>query len=129
PADRAGAAAAAMRPRPALTVELAHLHAAKVPVPEEADRMGELLAAGGIGASLGFPDLVAECASGLQIVARFLGLLELYRRRSVAVEQPEPLGELAVTWLGARDDGGAAAPIREEGDGCGGETARWGRAR
>jgi len=114
PAELAEIAAAAMRPRPAPTVDLDHLHAPKVSVPEEADRMRELLAAGGIGASLGFPDLVAECTSGLQIVARFLGLLELYRRRSVAFEQPEPLGELAVTWLGDRDDGGAAPPISDE---------------
>lgn len=107
-------AAAAMRPRPVPTVDLAHLHAPRVSVPAEAARMRELLAAGGIEGRMTFPALVAECTSGLQIVARFLGLLELYRRRSVAFDQPEPLGELAVIWLGDQGGDAAAAPISDE---------------
>lgn len=44
------------------------------------------------------------------IVARFLALLELYREQSVLFEQPEPLGELLVSWTGE----GTHAPVTEE---------------
>jgi segregation and condensation protein A len=36
----------------------------------------------------------------MEIVARFLALLELYRERSLAFEQEDPLGPLLVTWVG-----------------------------
>ena len=48
------------------------------------------------------PDLVADCAEPIQIVGRFLALLELYRSRAVAFEQSEPLGTLQVSWTGNR---------------------------
>jgi segregation and condensation protein A len=32
-------------------------------------------------------------------VARFLGLLQLYRESAVAFDQPLPLGELTVRWM------------------------------
>ena len=32
------------------------------------------------------------------MVARFLGLLNLYRESAVAFDQPEPLGTLTVRW-------------------------------
>jgi segregation and condensation protein A len=35
------------------------------------------------------------------VVARFLGLLELYRQQRVTFEQVTPLGELHVRWTGA----------------------------
>jgi segregation and condensation protein A len=35
------------------------------------------------------------------IVARFLAVLELYRRDAVMFEQAEPLGELFVEWTGS----------------------------
>jgi len=34
----------------------------------------------------------------LEVVARFLGLLNLYRESAVAFDQPEPLGTLTVRW-------------------------------
>ena len=47
-----------------------------------------------------FSDLVADCDRPIQIVGRFLALLELYRSRAVAFEQSEPLGMLQVSWTG-----------------------------
>jgi segregation and condensation protein A len=38
----------------------------------------------------------------IQIVGRFLALLELYRSRAVAFDQSEPLGVLQVSWTGER---------------------------
>lgn len=95
-------AAAALTPKPVPTVGLGHLHVAKVSVPEHARRIAGLLA-GAAGELLTFGDLVAECDSGLEVVARFLGLLELFRERAVVFEQPEALGELRVGWTGERE--------------------------
>ncbi|GEE03170.1 segregation/condensation protein A [Gordonia spumicola] len=95
-------AAAAIAPKPIPRVGLDHLHGSPVSVPEQAKRLSELLVAAD-GEWLTFGDLVAECVNGLEVVARFLGLLELYRERAVLFEQPEALGELRVSWTGDRD--------------------------
>ncbi|OBG84670.1 segregation and condensation protein A [Mycobacterium sp. NS-7484] len=95
-------AAAALTPRPVPTVGTDHIHAPKVSVPEQAHRIIALLEQRGIGEWATFAELVAECTDGIQIVGRFLALLELFRARAVAFEQPEPLGVLQVSWTGDR---------------------------
>ncbi|OMC41967.1 segregation and condensation protein A [Mycobacterium sp. GA-1841] len=95
-------AAAAFTPRPVPTVGIDHIHAPKVSVPEQAHRIIALLEQRGIGEWATFAELVAECTDGLQIVGRFLALLELFRAKAVAFEQPEPLGMLQVSWTGDR---------------------------
>ena len=103
PAQLAEIAATAMRPRVAPTVNLDHLHAPRVSVPEQAARILEILKELGPGQSATFSELVAECVLPVEIVARFLGLLELYRQRSVTFEQATALGELRVSWTGGGD--------------------------
>ncbi|GAB93063.1 segregation and condensation protein A [Gordonia rhizosphera] len=99
----AAVAAAAMTPRPVPTVGLDHLHDVhKVSVPAQARRIAELLTSRP-GEWMSFGDIVAECEFGLEVVGRFLGLLELFRERAIAFEQPEALGELRVSWTGERD--------------------------
>ncbi|WP_420042122.1 segregation and condensation protein A [Gordonia sp. MP11Mi] len=97
-------AAAAIAPKPVPTVGLDHLHGSPVSVPEQARRLTELLVAAD-GEMVTFSQLVADCDNGLEVVARFLGLLELYRERAVVFDQPEALGELKVGWTGDRDTG------------------------
>ncbi|TQF68213.1 segregation/condensation protein A [Rhodococcus spelaei] len=96
-------AATAFAPRPVPTVGLDHLHVSAVSVPEQAAMVLELLKERGQGQWASFGDLVAGCDVTVQIVARFLALLELYRERAVAFEQPKPLGELLVSWTGEVD--------------------------
>lgn len=95
-------AAAAFTPRPVPTVSTDHLHASRVSVPEQAERLLALLERRGIGQWASFSELVADCVEPIQIVGRFLALLELYRARTVAFEQSEPLGVLQVSWTGDR---------------------------
>lgn len=95
-------AAAALTPRPVPTVRTDHLHTARVSVPEQAERLLEFLERRGVGQWASFSDLVADCDEPIQIVGRFLALLELYRSRAVAFEQSEPLGMLQVSWTGNR---------------------------
>jgi segregation and condensation protein A len=90
-------AAAVFRPKPPPTVSLDHLHVAKVSVREHAAILRMRLAEAGAAT---FSDLVADCGRTLEIVARFLALLELYRQQTIAFDQEDPLGELNVRWTG-----------------------------
>ena len=95
-------AAAAFTPRPVPTVGTDHLHAARVSVPEQAERLLAILEQRGVGQWASFSDLVVDCTEPIQIVGRFLALLELYRSRAVAFDQPEALGVLQISWTGNR---------------------------
>lgn len=90
-------AAGALAPKPVPVVGTDHVHNVQVSVSEHMQAMRELLQRRG---SATFRALVAECTSTLEVVARFLGLLELYRQGSVLFEQAEALTELQVRWTG-----------------------------
>jgi len=100
-AQFAEVAAAAFRPAPPPPeVSLAHLHLPRVSVPEQAALLLQRLRAAGAERWLGFAELVADCEHPVQVVARFLGLLELYREAAVVFDQEQPLGALSVRWSG-----------------------------
>jgi segregation and condensation protein A len=103
-------AAAAFTPRPVPTVATEHLHEVMVSVPEQIGNLMSLLERRGIGQWASFSELVADCGTSIEIVGRFLALLELYRARAVAFDQSEPLGVLQISWTGERptDDNLAA---------------------
>ena len=84
-------------------VSIAHIHQARVSVREHAALLRERLRRAGAAT---FSLLVADCASTLEVVARFLALLELYREGLVDFEQPLSLDELTVRWIGGADAGG-----------------------
>lgn len=86
-------AAAAMRPRPVPKVDIGHLHHPKVSVRAHARRIMELLQKN---RQATFADLVSECDNQLEVVATFLGLLNLFRDKLVEFDQPEALEELTV---------------------------------
>jgi segregation and condensation protein A len=90
-------AAAVFRPKPPPTVSLEHLHVAQVSVREHAAILRIRIAEAGVTT---FADLVTDCEHTLEVVARFLGLLELYRQATIAFDQPDALGELQVRWTG-----------------------------
>ncbi len=94
-------AAQALRPRPVPVVGVEHLHVARVSVAEHAALLRERLAALG---SATFRALTADCVATIEVVARFLALLDLYRERSVTFEQLSALGELHVRWVGGSGD-------------------------
>jgi segregation and condensation protein A len=100
----AAIAAGALKPKPVPMVGVEHIHAPRVSVREHMAAMRERLARTGTAT---FRSLVAECTSTLEVVARFLGLLELYRDGDVAFDQAAALAELRVRWIGgdqARQD-------------------------
>lgn len=99
-------AAAVFRPKPPPTVSLAHVHMRQVSVRETAGILRVRLAEAG---SLTFAELVADCEHITEVVARFLGLLELYREAVVLFEQDEPLSDLRVKWTGGSIEEAKAA--------------------
>ncbi|MQA16321.1 MAG: segregation/condensation protein A [Pseudonocardiaceae bacterium] len=97
-ADRfAEIAAAVFRPKPPPAVSLDHLRGSHVSVREHAALLRARLAADG---QASFRVLVADCEHTMEVVARFLALLDLYRGDEVVFEQLDPLGELQVHWIG-----------------------------
>lgn len=101
PARFADIAASAFAPKPVPTVGLDHIHQHSVSVPEQARWVLERLEAKGEGTWTPFAELTEGCENTVEIVARFLALLELFREQVLAFDQPEPLGELMVSWTGA----------------------------
>ena len=95
----AALAAAALAPKPVPMVATEHVHAPRVSVREHMAVLRERLQRNG-GAT--FRSLIGDCGSTLEVVARFLGLLELYRDGAVGFEQAAALGDLLVRWV--RDD-------------------------
>ncbi|MUL79077.1 segregation/condensation protein A [Mycolicibacterium sp. CBMA 226] len=114
-ADRfAQIAAAAFTPRPVPSLRVDHLHVQAVSVPEQAMKLMGLLENRGVGAWASFTELVADCDGGMEIVGRFLALLELYRAKAVNFDQIEPLGVLQVSWTGERPTNEHLAAAVEE---------------
>ncbi|MDQ1589217.1 MAG: segregation and condensation protein [Microbacteriaceae bacterium] len=93
--DFAALATLALTPRQIPTVGLDHLHAPLVSIREQAAHIVGLLRSGD---TLTFRQLIAGADQQGVIIARFLAVLELYRRAAVSFEQLEPLGELTVRW-------------------------------
>ena len=100
PARFAALAAAALAPTPAPVLSTDHVHAPRVSVREHMLAIRERLRRHGAAT---FRSLVADCQSTLEVVARFLGLLELYREGAVAFDQAAALAELRVRWVAADD--------------------------
>ena len=106
PAAFATLAAVALAPRPVPMISVDHVHAPKVSVREQMAILRDRLRRSGAAT---FRTLVADCASTLDVVGRFLGLLELYRDGVVAFDQVEALTELRVRWIGGDEDARSTA--------------------
>jgi segregation and condensation protein A len=108
PEQFAELAARVLAPKAPEVVSVSHLHAPPVSVSEQLLAVRNHLVRSGTAT---FRALTADCAHTLEVVARFLALLELYRQQRVVFEQLTPLGELHVRWTG-----GAAPADRHSDD-------------
>ncbi len=98
PVEFAALAQRVMTPRPTPVVMLDHLHTSRVSVRDQAAWLVERLRRVRVST---FRALTADCTDTLTVVARFLGLLELYRDSAVSFDQIDALGELHVRWIGS----------------------------
>ena len=110
PLELAALAAGALAPKPVPVVALDHVHAEPVSVRDEAALLVDRLRRSRVAT---FRALVVDCSTRHHVVARFLGLLELYREGQVSFEQVSPLGDLTVRWTG---DGEGSVDIHDEFD-------------
>jgi segregation and condensation protein A len=94
------------KPKPPPQVSLAHLHMGRVSVREHAALLRLRLAETG---EATFAELVSDCEHTIEIVARFLALLELYRESTVQFDQAEALTELHVRWTGGTVEAASVA--------------------
>ena len=101
PARFMAIAAQAMVPRPVPIVSTEHLYAPQVSLREQMAIVRDRLRRSGPAT---FRSLVSDCSMTAEVVARFLGLLEMYRDGWVAFDQVAALAELHVRWTGPDDD-------------------------
>ena len=113
PGELAALAARVLAPRPEPVVDVSHIHAPAVSVREQAAVLVDRLRRHG---AMAFRSLVADAGSTLVVVARFLALLELFRRAAVSFEQVAPLAELTVRWTGTDDHVMRSSDFDEEPD-------------
>jgi len=95
PARFADLAAAVLRPKPPPSVGVDHLHTHAVSVAEHVAILRERLAELG---EATFAALTVDCEGALEVIARFMAVLELFREATITLDQPECFGELTVRW-------------------------------
>ncbi|AWB86119.1 segregation and condensation protein A [Mycetocola zhujimingii] len=93
--DFAALATLALTPPEIPVVGLDHLHAPLVSIREQAAHVVAMLKHG---EPMSFRQIIAGADAKGVIIARFLAVLELYRRAALSFEQLEPLGELTLKW-------------------------------
>jgi segregation and condensation protein A len=103
-------AASVFRPKPPPTVSIDHLHMGRVSVREHVALLRVRLATEGRAT---FADLVADCEHSVEVIARFLGLLDLYKENVILFHQEEALAELNVEWTGGSVEEATAAANTE----------------
>lgn len=86
----------AMTPRPVPVLDLSHITPIRVSV---ADAIDEVRRALEIAERVSFRDLTKTCTTRIDLVVRFLAVLELIKRGEVDVAQGDAFGDIAVTRL------------------------------
>jgi segregation and condensation protein A len=97
PADLKAAFLRAVAPKPIPRVDISHLHLARASV---SDAMAELLDELPRVGRIGFRRLTSSLAERLEVVVRFLALLELFKQGLVDLLQPHSFGDIEIVWLG-----------------------------
>lgn len=108
PLDVRAAFLRAIEPKPVPTVDLAHVAVAKLSVTEAVQELAEELPELG---PITFRALTDAFVERLDVVVRFLAVLELYKQGRVELEQPATFGELTITWVGDADDVAVLASV------------------
>ncbi len=99
PDDLAMLAGAALEPKPVPVLSLAHLHATRVSVREQAHLVVDRLRREH---TTTFRALTAD-ADVVTTVARFLAVLELFKEGVLTFDQATPLGDLHLRWTGSEE--------------------------
>jgi segregation and condensation protein A len=94
---------AATKPKPVATLSLDHVTTVRVSVSEAIAELTDELSRTG---QATFRELTSSLVEKLEIVVRFLAMLELYKQGLVELEQVETFGEIVIVWKGVQADVG-----------------------
>jgi segregation and condensation protein A len=110
PLDLRSAFLRAIEPKPEPRVELDHVAPSRLSVTEAVQELADELPRVG---TISFRDLTGALVERIEVVVRFLAVLELFKQGMVDLDQPTTFGELTITWVGAdgADDASVLAGI------------------
>jgi segregation and condensation protein A len=94
------AAIRALTPKPVPVVDLYHVNPITTTV---ADAVAELLDELPRAGRITFRRLTADLADRIEVIIRFLAVLELYKQGAVEIDQPERFGDIEVSWCAGDD--------------------------
>lgn len=92
----------ASRSKAPMVIDLSHVTAVRANVTDAVIEMLEVLPALG---TTTFRALTEAIVERLEVVVRFLAILELYKQGRVGLEQADRFGDIQVTWMGGDDQG------------------------
>jgi segregation and condensation protein A len=90
------AAIRALTPRPVPVVDLFHVTPIRITV---ADAVAELVDELPRIGTISFRRLTADLADRIEVIVRFLAVLELFKQGAVDLDQPERFGDIEVSWI------------------------------
>ena len=100
PEDLRTAYLTATAPKPVVRVDLSHLTPINVTVSEAVEELIDELPRVG---RVTFRDLTSDLVDRIEVVVRFLAVLELFKQGVVELEQPATFGDITVVWIGDSD--------------------------
>jgi len=87
-----------MTPRPTPQVSVDHIHSVRVSVTEAVEELVDELPRWG---RVTFRRLTSELVERLEVVVRFLAVLELFKQGAVELDQPAAFGDIEIVWVGS----------------------------
>ncbi len=103
-------ASLALMPKPQPQLDISHVRPIRASVREAILEMLELLRAG---EPVGFAALCEGSPARIDVVVRFLGLLELYKAGAVEISQHDRFGDIVASWTGETDIEEVLADVEE----------------
>jgi segregation and condensation protein A len=91
------AAIRALTPTPTPVVDLYHVNPIRITV---ADAVAELVDELPRVGRIGFRRLTADLVERIEVIVRFLAVLELFKQGAVELDQTERFGDIEITWTG-----------------------------
>ncbi len=97
PTDLREAYIRATAPKPVTHVDLSHVTPLKVTVAEAVEEMIDELPRAG---RITFRDLTKNFVDRIEVVVRFLAVLELFKQGALEIEQARSFGDITIVWTG-----------------------------
>lgn len=88
---------AASAPKPVVRVQMDHVAPIRLSVAEAVEELVDELPRVG---RIGFRELTSGFVERLEVVVRFLAVLEMFKQGVIDLQQPTTFGDIAIVWLG-----------------------------